>query len=172
MINSKAYEPYLPSQLYTQIEDVLAIFQQLHQDTSDIVCNGRVPDASMQLHNVLASTEEATTTIIDAVTAIQSIADAAAEPEAAEQIGAWVTKVYEACNFQDISGQRIKKVLGSLEMLEQRLQGVAEGMRACLGEAAIVTPPVVQGEAALMQGPQLDGDAPKQDEIDKLFNSF
>lgn len=172
MLNSQAYKPYLPSQLYSQIEEVLSIFQQLHHDTADIVCNGRVPDASLQLHNVLASTEEATTTIIDTVTAIQSIADGAAPPEAAQQIGELVTKVYEACNFQDISGQRIKKVLGSLETLEQRLQGLADAMRVCLGDAAVAKAPEAQGDAALMQGPQLDSEAPKQDEIDKLFNSF
>ena len=86
------------------------------------------------------------------------------------------TRIYEACAFQDITGQRITKVVRAVQHIDQKIRllaglaGMAED-----GEAPAPTPGLAAGggtgDAALLNGPQLAGTAHSQDEIDRLFGS-
>lgn len=69
-----------------------------------------------------------------------------------------VTRIYEHCNFQDLSGQRINKVSATLQAIENKLARIAESWNG--GE-----------RAALLNGPKLDGDRghKSQAEIDRMF---
>ena len=75
----------------------------------------------------------------------------------AQEIQDHVVKIYEACNFQDLAGQRIGKVIETLNMVEDQVAAMLErcngraGRVAAAGQA--VAPP-----AALLNGPRLDGD--------------
>ena len=80
-------------------------------------------------------------------------------------------RVFEACNFQDLSGQRIRKVVDLLQFVESRIASMITIWRN-VGELEEVEEEEVEpSDADLLNGPPLDGDADvvSQDDIDSLF---
>jgi chemotaxis protein CheZ len=81
-----------------------------------------------------------------------------------------VLRIYEFCNFQDIAGQRIGKVMATLAAIEQQ---VAEIMARYdgLAPAKPTARPVTSSERGLLNGPKLDNDTghASQRDIDKMF---
>lgn len=130
-----------------------------------------LPTAGDELTAIVGATERATNAILDAVERIEKSANAAGG-EPATAILADVTAIYEACNFQDITGQRISKVVSVLKEVDQTVASLLESLNL---------PPVVlnagksetaarSGEAALLNGPQMPDAAPNQADIDALFD--
>ena len=84
-----------------------------------------------------------------------------------------VIEIFEACNFQDLTGQRITKVVGTLKFIETHILRMMEiwgGLEAFRGiEAEQVA--TRAGDAQMLNGPKIAGDAghASQDEIDALF---
>lgn len=162
MLKTEEYKSYLPKELFTQIEEVCGIIKEIQQETAGLMHPNNVSDASNQLHDVLQATEDATNRILDAATAIQG---ASQDP----QITDLVTQIYEACNFQDITGQRIKKVLQNLSVLDEKLLKLASTAKAqIVAEEEIAR----HSSDRLAQGPQLTQEAPSQEDIDNLFKSL
>ena len=91
-----------------------------------------------------------------------------------EEIQERVISIFEACNFQDLTGQRITKVMATMRFIEQHIYEMMEiwgGVDAIRAHA----PPIVdtrEGDARLLNGPKLDGDVghASQDDIDALFD--
>ncbi|WP_244069379.1 protein phosphatase CheZ [Bradyrhizobium sp. Ce-3] len=134
-----------------------------------------------ELGAVVGGTEQATQQILEAVEAIDQAASALAnnvtpdqQKRLSEDIQERVVSIFEACNFQDLTGQRISKVMQTMKFIEQHIN---EMMNIWGGVDAIKThvPPIVdtrEGDARLLNGPKLDGDAghASQDDIDAMFN--
>ena len=89
------------------------------------------------------------------------------ERSLAQDIQEQVVHIYEACNFQDLAGQRIGKVIEMLGMVEAQLSAMAA--RCNGGDAPAATP--AQNDGGLINGPRLDGAAGhvSQRDIDMLF---
>jgi len=130
--------------------------------------------ASDELDAIVASTEDATNEIMEAAEAIESVSEDLSGP-AQDVVGDAVTRIYQACSFQDITGQRISKVVGALKHIEQKV----ECMVGLLGGTTVPTVEDVteaaeqteaERDAKLLNGPQLPSRATSQDEIDALFN--
>jgi chemotaxis protein CheZ len=134
-----------------------------------------------ELGAVVGGTEQATQQILEAVEAIDQAATALSKNTTADQqkrlsedIQERVVAIFEACNFQDLTGQRISKVTQTMKFIEQHIN---EMMNIWGGVDAIKAhvPPIAdtrEGDARLLNGPKLDGDAghASQDDIDALFN--
>jgi chemotaxis protein CheZ len=81
-------------------------------------------------------------------------------------------RIFEACNFQDLTGQRISKVLETLQFVEDsvgRMMEIWGGREVVKGYAgAILTE---RSDKKLVSGPKLDGEPghASQQEIDALF---
>ena len=130
-----------------------------------------LPTAGDELTAIVGATERATNAILDAVERIEKSANAAGgEPAAA--ILADVTAIYEACNFQDITGQRISKVVSVLKEVDQTVAGLLESLNLppVVLNAGASAAAVKSGEAALLNGPQMPDAAPNQADIDALFD--
>lgn len=148
--------------LRAQIEEIHKHFKTIRSEAADIVSTSQMPDATLHLNDVLESTEQATTTIIDAATAIGYVAEEAAlSPESRKKINGEISRIYEACSFQDISGQRIKKVLSHMNALEAQLVRLSDTAKSTVAPPNPVDP--------LLNGPQLSSQAPTQSEVDRLF---
>ena len=134
-----------------------------------------------ELGAVVGGTEEATQRILEAVEAIDNAATALSKtvtPDQqrllSEEIQERVVSIFEACNFQDLTGQRISKVMTTMKFIENHIITMMEiwgGVDAIKAPA----PPIVdtrEGDAKLLNGPKLDGDVghASQDYIDALFN--
>jgi chemotaxis protein CheZ len=134
-----------------------------------------------ELGAVVGGTEQATQQILEATEAIDQAATALSKnitPDQqrmlSEEIQERVISIFEACNFQDLTGQRISKVMNTMKFIEQHIY---EMMNIWGGVDAIKVhaTPVVdtrEGDAKLLNGPKLDGDVghASQDDIDALFD--
>ncbi|MFV3073284.1 protein phosphatase CheZ [Niveispirillum fermenti] len=136
----------------------------------------RIMRATEELDAILQSTEHATTEILNGSERIQSVADRLRKdhPDLAQILDNEVTEIMTACSFQDITGQRMTKVVNTLRYIERRvhamiqiwgLEGLdAEEMAAALADEPKDTRP----DAHLMHGPPLRG-AINQDAVDMLL---
>lgn len=135
----------------------------------DEIRQKHLPTAADELDAIVAATADATGAILDAAEKLTVIAETA--PSAGDQITEQVTRIFEACTFQDITGQRITKVVKTLKQIELK---VTELVQAFGDTPAPVAPPVqaavADEEAALLNGPQLPADAASQSDIDALFD--
>ena len=90
----------------------------------------------------------------------------------AEDINETIVGVYEACNFQDITGQRITKVVRTLKYVEERIMAMINiwGPEA-IGEFLPKAPDDHKNDddSALLNGPAGENQGISQDDIDKLF---
>ncbi len=130
-----------------------------------------LPTAGDELTAIVGATERATNAILDAVERIEKSANAAGG-EPATAILADVTAIYEACNFQDITGQRISKIVSVLKEVDQTVAGLLESLNlpAVVVNAGASADASKTGEAALLNGPQMPDAAPNQADIDALFD--
>ena len=89
------------------------------------------------------------------------------ERSLAQDIQEQVVHIYEACNFQDLAGQRIGKVIEILGMVEAQLTAMAA--RCNGGDVPPAMPS--QNDGGLINGPKLDGASGhvSQRDIDMLF---
>ncbi len=91
-------------------------------------------------------------------------------------LGAAVTRIYEACNFQDVTGQRINKVVTTLKFIEQKIDALLDAFGEGIADIQKLAPPPppepVDEDAKLMHGPQLPKEANKQAEIDAIMAEF
>jgi chemotaxis protein CheZ len=137
-------------------------------------------DASSELDAVVAATESATDRILSSAETIQECAFAVMERgEAKEEfstIDAAVMEIYEGCSFQDITGQRISKVVHTLRYLEGRIDAMATAWTQAKGEN--IPPPIAEpdlsakpfGEDPLLNGPAKPGEEIKQNDVDNLLD--
>ena len=92
----------------------------------------------------------------------------------AEDILEKVISIFEACNFQDLTGQRISKVMGTMKFIESHINvmmdiwGGVDAIKS--GSPGVIDERV--GDARLLNGPKLEGDVghASQDDIDALFD--
>jgi chemotaxis protein CheZ len=134
-----------------------------------------------ELGAVVGGTEEATQQILEAAEAIDQAATALAKVTSADQqaqlreeIQERVVGIFEACNFQDLTGQRIGKVMGTMKFIEHHINVMMDiwgGVDAIRQHAPAVTDTRV-GDARLLNGPKSADDEghASQDDIDALFN--
>lgn len=126
--------------------------------------NERLPRAGRELEAIVRSTEEATDRIMTAAEAIM-----AANPAA--EIGDHCMEIFEACSFQDITGQRISKVVETLTYIEERVARLKEAFGPEMDEPAQAGEGS-KGDRALLNGPALDGEGIEQDEVDRLMTAM
>jgi len=141
---------------------------------------GEMAKVNGELGAVVGGTEQATQQILEATEAIDQAATALAKVTSpdqqrllSEEIQERVVSIFEACNFQDLTGQRISKVMATMKFIENHITimmdiwGGVDAIRAHV-------PPMAddrEGSARLLNGPKLDGDAghASQNDIDALF---
>jgi chemotaxis protein CheZ len=134
-----------------------------------------------ELGAVVGGTEQATQQILEATEAIDQAATALSKNTSpdqqkllSEEIQERVVSIFEACNFQDLTGQRISKVMATMKFIENHINVMMEiwgGVDAIKSHA----PPLAdsrEGDARLLNGPKMEGDVghASQDDIDALFN--
>jgi chemotaxis protein CheZ len=133
-----------------------------------------------ELDAVVIGTAQATESILSAAEFIDQSANTLSASVKGEQdkavcqdIQDRVIQVFEACNFQDLTGQRINKVVATLKFIEQHIirmmdiWGGIESFKELTPEAMAER----EGDKKLINGPKLEDEVghASQDEIDALF---
>jgi len=141
----------------------------------DDINASHIPRATDELDAVVEHTANATNEILDVCEGLEAMQMRLPAVEA-DKLGAAVTRIYEACSFQDITGQRIAKVVGALKAIEARVTAVTARFANTseplpLLETEKPATGVTEGRA-LANGPQMPGLGTSQADIDKLLASF
>lgn len=179
IINSvihKVREPHETSRemICKELHDLKIIMEelraQLGQTSAKDVLSKHIPSATDELDAVSGATEEATITIMNACE--QILLNLGGVPaDSGSVIEGEVTRIYEACTFQDITGQRIGKVVKTLKLIDAKISDLLGALEK-FGDSA--TGDVVSSgpePANLLNGPALPHqDGLSQDEIDRLLN--
>lgn len=167
-----------------ELEELSAFIEQTKSEIAAInpeeIPDEHIPEATDELDAVIEATEVATNSIMEASEMIESVAEDVSD-EQADILSQAVTQIYEACSFQDITGQRIHKVVGALKEIEQKVETVVEKFgpdratrdemkrkRQAEKEATDLNATDIN-EEDLLQGPQLAENANSQDDIDALL---
>jgi chemotaxis protein CheZ len=134
-----------------------------------------IPKATDELDAIIATTASATDTIMSGCEKVQALLKDVPGP-AAKQIESEVMCIVEACTFQDLTGQRITKIIKSLKEIDTKtldLMRILEDRFATVTKGKPVEKQIsVNDKDSLLNGPQLPGQGISQEEIDKLLSDF
>jgi chemotaxis protein CheZ len=166
--------------LYAELESLARYITEAKSEIAslrpDEIRSQHLPTATDELEAIVGATEQATNGILGAMEVLEGLTGEMS-PELGEKITEAVTQVYEACNFQDITGQRITKVVKALQHIEQKVDGLLAIFGGDVASRAAVDADAApetaeEKDKKLLNGPQLPDDASTQDEIDKLMADF
>jgi chemotaxis protein CheZ len=145
---------------------------------ADDINESHIPSATDELDAIVAHTATATDSILECCEKIDTITTRLT-PEDASLMQDVVTRIYEACSFQDITGQRITKVVLTLKAIEAKVAHIMDVFQPGAGAerneavaAARQELPAPEAAESLLNGPQLPASAMDQSDIDALLASF
>ncbi len=168
--------------VYADIEALAKYINTARAEIADLrpddINSEHLPAATDELTAIVGSTELATHQIFEAVEGIEALTEKM-DPEVAEQVSAAVTSIFEACGFQDITGQRITKVVTALQQVESKVDALLHAFgddikgddapKAAEKKKTAPSGAPARPDEDLLNGPQLPENAISQDDIDALF---
>ena len=176
----------IDAKLQSEVYNLIHYIDRLRKEIAGIAqeknSQTRFEGMADRLDAIIGSTAEATDTILSAMEDLDNLVDKIrAHPDAAEidslcdKITANTTKAMEACSFQDLTGQRVSKVIGSLRFVEERVNSMAdlcgrEEIDSLSQEMSYDGDVDTVDDGVALEGPQRNGEAISQDDIDALFN--
>jgi chemotaxis protein CheZ len=169
--------------LYEELESLSRFITEAKTDIAalrpDEVKDEFLPKAADELDAIVEATAEATNSIMDAVGEVEEVMSKLKGKNADTLMDA-TTKIYEACGFQDITGQRITKVVGALQHIEEKVDALLNAFGDEIAKYKTANPKPEEEPPAeetpsdedLLHGPQKKEAAMSQDDIDALLASF
>ena len=174
------------SQLQSEVFNLIHYIDRLRKEIAGIAqqknSQTRFEGMADRLDAIMGSTAEATDTILAAMEEVDRVVETLREapntPELdalCDRITTQTTKAMEACSFQDLTGQRVSKVIGSLRFVEERVNAMADLFGRHQIESMSESVEFDSDEDKIddgvaLEGPQRTGEAISQDDIDALFN--
>lgn len=134
--------------------------------------------ASAELSQIVRQTESATEGIMSNAEKIEEVladlmsvtTDEYANSRLGE-IADFITAIYESCNFQDLTGQRITKVIKVLNYIEERVDAMMQTWDIREFQTMPLPKDITRKDEDLtLSGPMQEGEAISQDEIDAMFD--
>ncbi|KAA5606689.1 protein phosphatase CheZ [Roseospira marina] len=170
--------------LRLELRELFDRIQTIRQEIASIRRPGEQRDRfatmSDELDAIVDATETATNTIMENAEAIDdrvrtartSVEDPALT-EALDAIPNHIGSIFEACSFQDITGQRITKVVKTLQYIEQRVNALihiwGESELSDVKTHADDEDRPDGDESHLLNGPQLAGHGVSQSDVDAIL---
>ena len=137
----------------------------------DDITGNHIPFATDELDAIVQHTATATDNILESCEMLDDVASQLSG-DAAAKLQEATTRIYEACSFQDITGQRITKVVSTLKTIEAKVAHIIGTFGSEAASVMSIKEPAPTGDAELLNGPQLPHNAMDQSDIDKLLASF
>jgi chemotaxis protein CheZ len=153
--------------------DIAGFIKKARNEIGDLrpkdIKTNRIPSAGEELEAIVADTEIATDKIMQTAEDVLAM-----DPDSTEDFGMQIQDkmlvIIEACSFQDLTGQRVSKVVNTLKQIEDRISRFAEVMGVDEDEVEI-TPEEQRRRDLLLNGPAIGGPETAQDDIDAMFAS-
>lgn len=161
----------MAAHIQTAKQEIAALHEKDHKIESSA---NRIVTATSELDQIVQATERATSDILNAAERVMEIAGAlpAELAEQGQTLTDQATEIFTACSFQDITGQRISKVVNTLRYIDQRVAAMVEIWGAdALSGVKPAAAPAADGrhDSHLLNGPSMPGQGRTQDEIDALL---
>ena len=167
----------MDSTVYRELQDIAGYIESMKGEIGGLQANeikeSRIPAAGQELSAIIKATENATNTIIECAEALMA-ADASDPAAYKALVDAKMMIIFEACSFQDITGQRVAKVVDTLQHIEARVSRFASVVRTEDQQGYLDETEEARAERRkrlLLHGPQLDGQGIAQSDVDSMFHS-
>jgi chemotaxis protein CheZ len=143
-------------------ENLSSQLGRLHEQVGRMIAapTDATRNSGLELEAVVQTTEVAANQIMEAAEAIsESVRNAVVDKAVVHAISARIDAIFEACAFQDLTGQRLRRAIEHLQHMESTLTG-------------ILAPPGTDHEVYHPSPPTVvsDGADVSQDDIDALFD--
>lgn len=187
--------------IFAQLQRLSEFINQTKSEISALCpseVNGEfIPSATDELDAIVEATAAASNKIMDGADILMDLVTHLPEEQAAQGMDA-VTGIFEACTFQDVTGQRITKVVGLLKVIESRVSAMSDYTPHVVNTddnagGTADTAPISQSsqndidslfnapagasesdasvsDEDLLNGPQLPGQGTSQADIDAMFD--
>jgi chemotaxis protein CheZ len=127
-------------------------------------------NSGLELEAVVQATEEAANRIMEAAEAIGDwLRDGKNDPASMNVVNEKVNAIFEACSFQDVTGQRIRRAIQHLQQVETMLTDMVPGQATPEAERVVVSAPYNNAGALTQAHHQANPDL-AQDAVDSLFD--
>ena len=163
------------SAIRRELKDIANYIHSLRREISALQANDlrhkRIPAAGQELAAIVKATEQASNTIMECAEAAMA-ADSSDLPAYKAFVADRMTAVFEACAFQDLTGQRLARVVETLAHIETRLSRFADATKAEDASGTANDKEASEAERKLrllIHGPTLAGDSMGQQEIDEII---
>jgi chemotaxis regulatin CheY-phosphate phosphatase CheZ len=137
--------------------------------------HGKFGEATEELDSIVHATESATSDILAAAEQVQEVAwtlrEQGLEPEVCDLLDARATDIYTACSFQDLTGQRTRKVIQAMRYLEDRINAMIDiwGLDSTMAAEADEVRRAHRGEPPRLNGPINAGHELDQADVDVVM---
>ena len=138
---------------------------------ANLLRHQHIPEAGRELEAMIETTESAAGRIMEAAEHIME-ADPSDSDAFLETVNAQVMAIFEACAFQDLTGQRINKVRENLSSIETRVSrfadvvGIKDAAEAACEKEAVREK---RKKDLILNGPAQKGEGVSQSDIDSLL---
>jgi chemotaxis protein CheZ len=170
-----AFVRSMDTAVYKELREIATYIATMKAEIGALQANDlkaqRIPAAGRELDLIVQSTAEATNTIMESAEAIMA-ADAGDPLAYKALVDDKVIAIFEACSFQDITGQRVRKVVETLHQIEARVTRFADAVNARDVEGfanEIERRRAERAASQLLSGPEDKATGIPQEVIDALF---
>lgn len=172
-----AFHASMDAAIYRELRDIARYIMTMKSEIGALQANDlksqRIPAAGRELDLIVQSTADATNTIMECA---ESIMAAEAKDLAAYKafVDDKMILIFEACSFQDITGQRVAKVVETLRQIEKRVTRFASAINATDASGFADEAERKRAErdqALLLNGPQDRKSAIDQNNVDELLGT-
>ena len=165
----------MDTKVYCELREIAGYIESMRQEIGALqvndIKNSRIPAAGEELGYIVKATERATNTIMECAEALMA-ADASDPVAYKALVDEKMMMIFESCSFQDITGQRIAKVVETLQHIETRVARFADVMRAKDLNGFLHDKERARAERKeklLLNGPQRAGQGVNQSMVDEMF---
>lgn len=163
-------QPTVTDELRSIGKEIARMKVEISQLRANDMTGNKIPDAGRELDAIVEATEDATNTIMEAAEEIMG-ADTSDPAAYQELVSNKMISIFEACTFQDITGQRISKVVTTLNYIDERVSSFIEHLRipGDLDAEFEETEEERRQRELILHGPQHSGEGVSQDDIDSML---
>ncbi len=163
-------QPTVTEELKLIAKEITRMKEEICQLRANDMTGNKIPDAGRELDAIVEATEEATNTIMEAAEDIMG-ADTSDTEAYQELVSNKMISIFEACTFQDITGQRISKVVTTLNYIDERVSSFIEHLRIPedLDAEMQESDEERRKRELILHGPQHNGEGVSQDDIDSML---
>jgi chemotaxis protein CheZ len=165
----------MDAKVYGELREIAGYIESMRHEIGALQVNdlkdSRIPAAGEELGAIVQATEAATDTIMTCAETVMA-ADASDTAAYKALVDEKMMVIFEACSFQDITGQRIAKVVETLQHIEERVSRFADVMQAKDIDGFLTESERQRAERKekyLLHGPQLAGAGVDQSKVDEMF---